>query len=1047
MAKLVRVRRKEVPISVLEMDDRTNGTQLSRALAESIEGEVRFGPGDRALYAQDAGNYRHPPIGVVLPKSAEDVVHALEVCRRFNVPVLSRGGGTSLAGQCCNHAVVFDFSKYMRDVIDIDVAHKRARVLPGAVLDDLNDATAKRGLVFGPDPATHNHCTLGGMIGNNSCGVHSIQSEFYGPGVRTEDHVHELDVITYDGLRMRVGATSDLDYERTLREGGRKAEIYRSLRALRDRYADPIRAGFPKIQRRVSGYNLPELLPENGFNVARALVGSEATCVTILEAAVTLGRTFPCRALLILGYPDIATAGDDVMRIRELDPKPIALEGIDRWLAEFVRRKGLHAEYLQQFPDGHAWLLVEFGGDTQEEANEAAYAAQSKLTSGRGRWPVSVVHCDRDTQGKVWQIREAGLGATAFVPGRKDEWPGWEDSAVPPEKVGPYLREMRRLFDEYDYQTALYGHLGQGCIHCRISFDLASQEGIDKYKRFTREAAETVVRFGGSLSGEHGDGQARSDLLPIMFSEEILQAFREFKTIWDPKNKMNPGRIVDPMPRDANLRLGADYHPWKPETKLAFRADEGDITHAALRCVGVGKCRREGGGVMCPSYMVTLEEEHSTRGRAHVLFEMLRGEEVEATWKSEPVKEALDLCLSCKGCKSDCPVNVDMALYKSEFLYHYYKGMKLRPRHAWAFGLIDKWARIGALAPALANWAARGSGLEWLAKMVVGMSTRREVPSFAKTTFRDWYRKRDRRSKQHEPRASRVLLWPDTFNNHFFPRTLAAAVEVLESAGVEVDIPKKVLCCGRPLYDYGMLDRAEKYWRKILDTLESEIQSGTIIVGLEPSCVAAFRDELLEVFPDDELAKKLSSQTKTLGEYLDSLENWDPPKLEGRRALYQGHCHHESVMGTEPEHRVLRRMGLALETPKTGCCGMAGAFGFEREHYDISVAAGERVLLPAVRDQPDDAIVVADGFSCRQQIEQLSDREALHLAEVVQLAMHQKDLEESKEKRPEAQLIHHLRPAELRPAGITAGHAAVALMSVVALGSAAYFLLAPLFSH
>ena len=943
---------------------------LEAELRSRLSGEVRFDDGARALYATDGSNYRQVPIGVVIPKSVDDVIATLAACRSFGAPIVSRGGGTSLAGQCCNVAVVIDFSKYLNHVLEINPEQRYARVQPGTILDHLQDRAKAFNLTHGPDPATHTHCTLGGMIGNNSCGVHAQMAG------KQEENVEELEILTYDGLRMRVGRTSEDEFERILAAGGPRAQIYRSLRELRDRYADLIRRRYPKIPRRVSGYSLNELLPENGFHVARALVGSESTCVTVLEAKVRLIDRRGQRVILMVGYDNIYEAADHIMEVNAA--QPVGLEGIDEILIENIKKKGLHAEDLPLLPPGKGWLLVEFGADDKKESVEQAKQLKEKLE--RAGRPTRL-YDDPETQEKIWKIRESGLGSTARVPGEPLTWEGWEDSAVPPDRLGPYLRQLSKLYDEFSYKGALYGHFGQGCVHTRINFDLKTTEGIAKYRRFVERAADLVVSLGGSLSGEHGDGQSRGELLPKMFGPELVRAFEEFKAIWDPDWKMNPGKKVRPYRLDENLRLGADYNPAQPATWFQF-PDEAGFADATLRCVGVGKCRRTGGeGTMCPSFMVTREEMHSTRGRAHLLHEMMVGDVITDGWQSEAVKEALDLCLSCKGCKGDCPVNVDLATYKAEFLAHYHEKHR-RPRQAWAFGLIDKWARwVHALrAPRIANFVTQHQPTAAIAKALAGMPQQRQIPRFAPMSFVRWWKLRPR-----HPASRRVLLFPDTFNNYFHPETAIAAVEVLEAAGFEVIVPTEPVCCGRPLYDYGLLDRAQKYVRRFLDVLRPELERGTPIVGLEPSCLSVLKDEARGLFPHDEDVGRLHEHAMTFAELLNR-EQFDPPHLY-RDAVLHGHCHHKSLWKLRDEEKLLERIGVRAQAPETGCCGMAGSFGFEKGKYEVSQKIGERVLLPAVREARRDALIVADGFSCRTQIAQGSERRALHVAQVVRMAL------------------------------------------------------------
>jgi FAD/FMN-containing dehydrogenase/Fe-S oxidoreductase len=947
--------------------DHVDVRALEHDLGRALEGEVRFTAGDRALYSATGANYRQLPIGVVIPRSVDDVVETVRLCREHGAPLLSRGGGTGLAGQTTNVAVVIDFSKYLNRVLQIDPETRLARVQPGLILDHLrHQAETEHQLTFGPDPSTHEYCTLGGMIASNSCGVRSIMAQFYGPGPRTSDNVHELEVLLYDGrrLRAREGTSGDREIDRRLIE-------------LRNRYAGLIRRRYPDIPRRVSGYNLDDLLPEKGFNVARALAGTESTCVTYLEATVHLLYSPPHRSLLVLGYEDAAAAGDAVPTV--LEHEPLGLEGMDQTLVDDMTQLGKHIPDLSALPDGHGWLLIEFGGEDADDADGKARKLMGELKIGKDSLRGMKLYDRPEQEEHVWKVREAGLGATAFLPGKEDTYEGWEDSAVPPERIGDYLRDLGKLGSRYGYESALYGHYGNGCIHARWNFDLSSKPGLAKYRAFVEEAADLVVSYGGSISGEHGDGQSRGELLPKMFGPELIEAFREFKSIWDPDWKMNPGKVVDPYPLDSNIRLGPDtFNPPQVKSHFAFLKDGGSFAHATTRCVGVGKCRHTEGGVMCPSFMVTREEKHTTRGRAHILWEMLNGGELEL-WRSDEVDEALDLCLSCKGCTNDCPVGVDMPTLKAEYLSHRYKG-RLRPRPAYAFGLIDQAARVASRVPELANAITKTP----VFKLAAGIHGSRRVPAFAPVTLKHWFAGRSLRNGG----GKRVLLWADTFTNYLEPEVGIAAVEALEDAGFHVVVPRGHLCCGRPLYDYGMLDRAQAYLRKVMSELQEEIRAGTPIVGIEPSCVAVFRDELTGLWPMDQDAKRLAGQTFHFSEFLTAhAEGWEPPQLH-RKALLHGHCHQKATGGTAPDKQLLEKMGLEVEELEAGCCGMAGGWGYERGHYDVSVACGERVLLPKVREAPADALIVADGFSCRSQIEQASgtERRALHAAQVLALA-------------------------------------------------------------
>ncbi len=1016
-------RAREVDLRSLEID-----------LRDEVRGEVRFDAGSRAMYALDASNYRHVPTAVVVPKTREDVIATVAVCRAHGVPITSRAGGTGLAGQTTNTGVILDFSTYLHHILELDAIGQSALVEPGVVCDRLAKAAKPFDLTFGPRPATHDRCGFGGMLGNNSCGTYA---QMAGKAV---ENTEEMEVLLYDGTVMKVGWMTDDELRAAARKPGRQGEIHAGLVALRDRWDDQIRTRFPRLPRRVSGYNLDQLLPdERGrVNLARLLVGSESTLATILNARVRLVWNHPQRVLAVLGYEDIFQAADRVMEI--LPHAPIALEGFDDVLHRNLRIKdGRIEKYMNELlPGGKSWLFVEIGEATKEEARERVDRMVDQLRRGRGAPVDFVILDDEQKREHMWKVREGALGAESFVPGKPDTWPGWEDSAVRPEVLGSYLRELRALYDRYDYHPALYGHFGMGCVHCTVAFDLYTAEGVAKYRAFAEEAAHLVARYGGSLSGEHGDGQSRGELLPIMFGEELVQAFRELKSLWDPDGKMNPGRVVDPRPLDADLRLGADYHPRDVQTHFAYPDDHGSMAHATLRCIGVGKCRRTSADspeadVMCPSFMVTREEKHTTRGRAHLLHEMLlqKGKTpIDGGWRDENVKEALDLCLACKGCKGDCPVNVDLATYKAEFLAHYHEG-RLRPRSAYAFGLIDKWARVASVAPGLVNLVTQTPGLSVLPKLAAGMARGRRVPAFAPTTFQSWFRRRGEQSAGERE----VVLWADTFSNYFHPEVARAAVRVLEAAGYHVVVPEGHLCCGRPLYDYGFLPTAKRYLEEVLAAMAPHVERGTPIVVLEPSCASVFRDELRNLLPNRAEAKHFAERVKLLSELLAGDDGWAPPRLE-RKAIVQGHCHHKSVLRFDDEQKVLAKMGLDHEVLASGCCGMAGSFGFEAgEKHDVSVAAGERVLLPAVRHAEPTTLVVADGFSCRTQIEQGTPRQALHLAEVLAMALDHGPRGPEGQGPPEAKVAQmrrrRVRGSMIR-AGVTAGLTAVAAVAFAA---------------
>ena len=946
---------------------------LKRALAGAVSGEVRFDAGTRAMYANDFSIYRAVPIGVVIPRGPEDVIAAIEICREYGAPVLPRGCGTAPSGQTTNVAVVFDYSKYYNGIVELDPDTRRARVQPGVICDQLRNAAEEHRLTYGPDPATHEYCTFGGMLGNNSCGTHSLMAG------KTSDNVLELDVLLYDGTRMTLGPTLDEQLEKIIAGGGRKGEIYRRLKELRDRVADRVRDEFPDIPRRVSGYNLDQLLPENGFHVARAVVGSEGTCVNVLEATVRLVPSPQHRRTVVLGYADVFLAADHVPTL--LQTNPIGLEGYDDQLIRNMIAKHRLAAERSLLPEGRAWLYAEYGHDDPDEATAMARRALEQIGNGP-QLEARLIEAKAE-QVSVWKVRESAVGDSR-APGYMDAEGNWEDAAVHPDKLGAYLRDFQKVLDDHGYRCVYYGHFGQGCVHTRMDFDLKTAAGVKTFRSFMETCAGLVVSYGGSLAGEYGEGHGRAELLPKMFGPELMAAFGEFKRIWDPDGKMNPNRLIGDVKLDEGLRLGPDYRPPELKTHFGFPDDQGSFATAVERCFGMAKCRNLGSLTMCPSFHVTREERHSTRGRARLLFEMLKGDPVANGWRDEAVKESLDLCLSCKGCTGDCPVQVDMPTYKAEFLSHYYARRK-RPLSHYVLGLLPWWGPVVARTPRLANALSRWDAVAAPGKRLIGIAEERDVPRFATQSFREWFR---RRPQPPSDGRQRVVLWPDTFTDLFEPHIGRAAVAVLDAAGFAVEIPEKRVCCGRPLYDFGMLKLAKRTLRDTLEALAEPIEAGAPVLVLEPSCASVFRDELRKLLPHDEHARRLVSQTVMLDELLARhAPGWDPPAVE-RKAIVHGHCHHNALAGLAGERDLLRRARLDASLLNAGCCGMAGSFGYEAgERYEVSMRIGERVLLPAVRSAEPGSLVVADGFSCRTQIAAGTGRRALHTAEVLQLGL------------------------------------------------------------
>lgn len=955
-------------------DQGTVLTAPSSDLRRQLNGivEVDDSSRRRAEYSSDASNYRVPPQMVAFPRNRDEVTATLEVARELEIPVTSRGAGTSVAGNAVGPGLVIDFSRYMNRVLDIDPSTGLARVEPGVVLSDLQTAAAPAGLWFGPDPSTKNRATLGGMIGNNACGPHALK---YG---KTSDNVSSLDLIDGLGRELTVGS------------GREQLNLVPGLAQLVGENLALLRTELGRFGRQVSGYSLEHLLPERGTNLAKALVGTEGTCATLLEATVNLYPIPGVRILVVLGYPDMVAAADAVPGLLPLFP--LAIEGMDSRLVDVVRN---HNGSVPGLPDGSGWLFCEVGPTSgadsmnQEEQIASALDAANELVAASAALDYRIVKNSAEAAA-LWRIRADGVGLAGRTPAGNQAWPGWEDAAVPPENLGSYLKDFDALMDQYSLTGLPYGHFGDGCIHVRIDLPLEEQGDVPRFRSFMEDAARLVGGYGGSLSGEHGDGRARGALLPYMYSDEAISIFEQFKGLFDPKNLLNPGVLVDPSPITTSLRRPAAKPV--PAKGFSFSEDGGDFTRAVHRCVGVGKCRANNFGIgdfMCPSYQATRDEKDVTRGRARVLQDMVRGA-FDQRWDAPEVTQALDLCLSCKACGTDCPAGVDMSMYKSEVLYRKYSG-HLRPMNHYVLGQLPRWSSlVTALPPVayIANWAMALYPIRKAVFWVSGLDSRRKMTGFTTQRFSRWFH---RRQPTTTPTRRDVVLWADSFSEYLDPTAAKDMVELLQDAGYQVRIPSSDACCGLTWISTGQLDGAKKRLRKTLDVLGPAAEKGVPIIGVEPSCTAVLRSDLTELLPDDSRSDAVSRMTMTLAELLMDPDlgpgsDWfKKHSLDGTQIIAQPHCHQHAVMKYDKDIALMEGLGAEVKT-LAGCCGLAGNFGMEKGHYEVSVAVADNQLLPALKNAPDDAIYLADGYSCRTQAEQLAGIKGIALPSLLKRA-------------------------------------------------------------
>jgi FAD/FMN-containing dehydrogenase/Fe-S oxidoreductase len=947
----------------------------------TLDGVCDFSDAAIALYTSDASNYRQVPLGVAYPANAKDLFTLNEWSREQAVPLLMRGAGTSQNGQCVNQALVIDCSRYMNNIIEINPTEQYAWIEPGVVCDALKAAAEQYELTFGPDPATHSRCTLGGMIGNNSCGPRSMLAG------KTVENVIELDILTAQGEHLSIGPTSDEYYEKIQRDKLPGHELYRTLKTIASEHAQAIKNEYPTIKRRVSGYNLDQLLPENSFNIARALVGTEGTCAIVLRAKVALIRPPKKKQLFVLGFDDIFIAGDSVPAI--LVHKPIAMEGLDWTIIGGLQQRNLNTNEIAKLPEGKAWLLVEIPGN-----NDAELAINSDNFEQAMQDDVQIKSVlrspDAQTDQLFWSIREQGASATAIStnPDEPDPVVGWEDTAVDPHQLGDYLRDFQQLVDRYNYKTSLYGHFGDGCIHARITFDTRSEEGVAKWRAFSEEIAKTVVKYGGSLSGEHGDGQAKAEFLPLMYSPELIGAFEKFKAAWDPTNRLNPGKVVQPFRMDENLRFGPDYTRSNITSQLHYAKDvSSDSTgtgfgRAMERCIGMGKCR-SATGAMCPSFQATGNEAYSTRGRAHLLHELVRGEVIKDQWANKDIADSLEHCLSCKACYGECPTKVDIASYKSEFMYQHYQ-TKRRPLHHYALGYIGaifpRLSKLRLLAPITGNRFTQN-----FMQRFFDLADGTQLPKASAESAWQWVKtahsyQSDKYFWFGDTSKPQVIVWADTLTSTYKPEVLKSTIAVLTKLGFTAGVAKRHFCCGRPLYELGLLDDAKRYLNNILQHFSDLPSADTQIIVLEASCLSVFTTELTMQCPNNEEANILSKRCVSLTRFLADREI--RPQQQLKQGILHQHCHDKATSIAQGDRQYLSQYFENLSEPEAGCCGMAGIFGIKRKTHDIGKWLFNRTLLNAISNADNSSYVVTTGFSCSEQIKQYTHTTTLHPAQV-----------------------------------------------------------------